>query len=252
MEPPKKMKDAPGRPEVRDASVIVATKDRPELLMELLRSLSACAPLPAEVVLADDGSAQPVAQVVERLSWPFPVRVVRSERAFGPSTARNRAVHASRGGVLLFTDDDCVVDRGWVGALHGALVVEDEQLGGVGGRVIARDTDIYSRYFELHRVLEPRPHDVRHPARVPYLVTANCAVRRDVYMRAGGFDARLSIAGGDDVAFSMRIVRCGYHLEHAAEAVVRHRFRPGLPDFARTFYRYGLGGRYVVDRYLPR
>jgi cellulose synthase/poly-beta-1,6-N-acetylglucosamine synthase-like glycosyltransferase len=84
------------------------------------------------------------------------------------------------------------------------------------------------------------------------LVTANCAIRRDVFMRAGGFDGRIPAAGGEDAALSMRIMKNGYHFEHEGRAVVEHRFRPGLREFAQTFYRYGLGGRYVVDRYLPR
>jgi GT2 family glycosyltransferase len=154
--------------------------------------------------------------------------------------------------VLLFTDDDCIVSPSWVGALHTALdVPADSPLGGVGGRVLARDRDVFSRYFELHRILEPRPHDAAHPTRIPYLVTANCGIRRDVFMRAGGFDGRIPAAGGEDAALSMRIAKRGYHFEQVRDAVVHHRFRPGFRAFYETFYRYGLGGRYVVDRYLP-
>lgn len=237
-----------------NVSVIVATRDRPRLLGDLLASLASCRPTPMEVVVVDDGSAVPVSSGCLGRTLPFRLRVLRNERAVGPGAARNRGVHASRGDLLLFTDDDCVVAESWAGALYRALVDEaaDESLGGVGGRVLARDRDVFSRYFELHRILDPRPHDRTHPARIPYLVTANCAIRRDVYMRAGGFDGRIPVAGGEDAALSMRIAKRGYYFEHVADAVVWHRFRPGLSEFARTFYRYGLGGRYVVDRYLPR
>ncbi len=213
--------------------------------------MALCDPPPDEAIVVDDGSAVRLdAALLERVV-PFPLRVLRNDSSVGPGAARNRGVHASRGALLLFTDDDCTVDRGWVGAMASRLAVAAPELGGVGGRVLARDGDVFSRYYEFHRILEPRRHDAAHPERIPYLVTANCAVRRDVFMRAGGFDGRIPVAGGEDAALSMRMVRKGYHLEHVSAAVVRHRFRPGFVDFARTFYRYGLGGRYVVDRYLP-
>lgn len=239
-------------PQLLDASVIVATRDRPDLLADLVASLARCAPMPRELVVVDDASTRPVDEVGLRSALAIRVRVVRNERSVGPGAARNRGVHASRGEVLLFTDDDCVVDPAWAGRLVTALAEGAEELGGVGGRVLARDRDVVSRYYELHRILEPRAHDAAHPRRVPYLVTANCAIRRDAFMRAGGFDGRIPAAGGEDAALSMRMVRRGYHFEHVPEAVVHHRFRPSLRDFARTFYRYGLGGRFVVDRYLSR
>jgi GT2 family glycosyltransferase len=233
------------------ASVIVASRDRPTLLRELLASLAKTTPLPGEVVIADDGSVTPIASYLPSRTWPFRLHILRNESSHGPANARNRAVHASRGDLLLFTDDDCVVDLRWVDALASPLVNEDRQLAGVGGRVLARDADLYSRYFEFHRVLEPRPHDASHPERIPYLVTANCAVRRDAFMRAGGFDETIRFAGGEDAALSMRLAKSGFHFHRQPAAVVRHRFRPGIRALARMFYQYGKGGRYVVDRYLP-
>lgn len=234
-------------------SVIVASRNRRGLLGDLLASLGACNPHPAEVVVVDDAGDEPLDQSELADGLAFRLRVVRNDRRVGPGAARNRGVHASRGDVLLFTDDDCIVRSDWVGVLAGAVETRaDDMLGGVGGRVLARERDLFSRYFEFHRILEPRPHDAAHPRRIPYLVTANCAIRRDVFMRAGGFDGRIPAAGGEDAALSMRIVRSGYHFEREESAIVEHRFRPGLREFSRTFYRYGLGGRYVVDRYLPR
>ena len=239
--------------DVLDASVVVATRNRLDLLQDLVRSLAVCLPLPRELVIVDDASDIPIDAGFFPGGDQLRIRILRNDRCLGPGASRNRGVHASRGAVLLFTDDDCVVNPGWAGALVRPLAdPSDLNLGGLGGRVLARDRDVVSRYFEFHRILEPRTHDAAHPRRIPYLVTANCAVRRDVFMRACGFDGRIPAAGGEDAAFSMRIVQRGYHFEHVPDAVVEHRFRPGLMDFARTFYRYGLGGRYVVDRYLPR
>jgi GT2 family glycosyltransferase len=241
----------PNPQSVASASVIVASRDRAGPLLELLASLAAATPLPGEVVVVDDGSVAPVAASLPSQTWPFRLHILRNESSSGPASARNRAVHASRGDLLLFTDDDCVVDPQWVAALASSLATTDRQLGGVGGRVLARDSDVYSRYLEFHRVLEPRPHDASRPDCIPYLVTANCAVRRDAFMRAGGFDEAIRFAGGEDAALSMRLAKSGFHFQRQPAAIVRHRFRPGVRAMARMFYQYGKGGRYVVDRYLP-
>ena len=234
-----------------DAAVVVPTRNRHSLLLDLLSSLRHLDPVPAEVVVVDDASASPVTSPVISADYPFHLKVLRNQLCIGPGASRNRGVHHSRSSIILFTDDDCIVKPGWASALVDAIKRGSESLGGVGGRVLARDRDIYSRYYEFHRILEPRPHNAANPDAIPYLVTANCAMTREWFMRAGGFDERLPDAGGEDAALSMRIARLGGHFLRTDGAVVHHRFRRGLVDFARTFYRYGLGGRYVVDRYLP-
>ena len=233
-------------------SVIIPTHNRPDMLAGLLRSLVECEPLPDEVIVVDDASAVSVQELFDGPDFPFRFRILRNETSKGPGTARNRGVHASRGELLLFTDDDCLVNPGWIGAMRQAyLETEEPNLGGVGGRVRAADKDLFSRYYDFHRILEPRPHDEEYPKRIPYLVTANCAVSRTAFMKAGGFDGRIPTAGGEDAALAVRMIKRGYFLEHSPAAIVRHRYRSSLKDFAKTFYRYGLGGRFVVDRYLP-
>ncbi len=230
-------------------SLIVATHNRDIMLSELLTSVSHMNPKPDEVIVCDDGSLKPVN--LESLEIGCPIKLIRQEIPTGPGGARNRAVHFSRGEILLFTDDDCIVSSTWGGILAYTLESFDESVAGVGGKVLARDTNLISQYYEYHRVLEPRPHNARDPGAIPYLVTANCAVRRDAFMKAGGFDTRLPTAGGEDAALSMRMIKLGYSFQFVKNAIVWHRFRPQLQDFVKTFYRYGLGGRYVVDRYLP-
>ncbi|MCK5290919.1 MAG: glycosyltransferase [Thermoplasmata archaeon] len=232
-------------------SVIIATRDRPSMLSDLLDSIRSARPAPEEVVIVDDGSRHPLGNAIGKGGWPFRLKIIRNNVSKGPAIARNTAVHNSRGDILLFTDDDCIVDPEWAYCLAGRLANGSDGLGGVGGRVLAKDGDIFSRYYEFNRILDPRPHDRDHPDRIPYLVTANCGITKDVYMKAGGFDCDMRIAGGEDVAISMRIAKLGRFFQRDEQATVWHRFRPGLRRFCRAFYNYGRGGSHVVDRYLP-
>ena len=232
-------------------SVIVASRNRNTMAFNLLNSLKHLGPTIEEVVMVDDGSPIPLPFMKWDIDWPFRLKVIRNDVAQGPARARNQGVHKSRGNILLFTDDDCIVEPQWAEQLTSHLDKGTKGIGGVGGRVIAHEMDIFSRYYDYNRILDPKPHDRENPERIPYLVTANGGMTREVYMKAGGFDHDMLIAGGEDVALSMKIAKLGLHFERNASAVVRHKFKPGLMQFWRTFYNYGRGGRHVVDRYLP-
>jgi len=233
------------------ATVIVPTHNRPEELNGLLTSLSRQSCLDFEVVIVDDASTHRITDSISKSTWPFKLRIKRNEINKGPGLSRNTGVLLARSDLLLFTDDDCRPASNWVESFLAAVESSAPQVGGFGGQTLAEGKDIFSKYYDFHRLLDPMPHDRNNPEHIPYLVTANCAVRKDALLLSGGFDGRIPLAGGEDVAASLRMVKSGYTLIRCAEALVYHRFRPGLRNVWKTSYRYGLGGRFVVDRYLP-
>ena len=79
-------------------SVVIPTRDRPELLRRALASI----PLGHEVVVVDDGSTVPVVVDDPR------ARVVRRETSGGAAAARNAGIVASSGDWVGFCDDDDV------------------------------------------------------------------------------------------------------------------------------------------------
>ena len=63
-----------------------------------------------EVIIADDGSVDPV-RITE--TYPFQVKVIRLERTldFGAGRARNAAAQVSHGEILIFLDSDVIPER---------------------------------------------------------------------------------------------------------------------------------------------
>lgn len=229
-------------------SVVMPTRDRPGHAVRALRSVVAsCAEYGrgVEVVVVDDASRVELRRVVEA-EFGALVRVVRLPRSRGPGAARNAGVEAAGGDVVLFTDDDVVVHGRWVRELAVYLTDAPRSVGGVGGRVFALGGDVVSRYFEYHRLLDPfRTED----GVVLYLVTCNCAYRRDVLHAVGGFDEDLRRPGGEDPGLSFKVTNAGFQLHLHEPAVVWHDFRPGVRDFMRTCFRYGFGCRLQADRH---
>ena len=113
-------------------SVIVSTYNRPDALEAVLLSLLEQTDTRYEIIIADDGSAEPTQEVVRRFqataaqarrtrsSAPQVIHAWHSDDGFRLSAARNLGVHASAGDYLIFLDGDCVVRPNFV-ARHRTL-----------------------------------------------------------------------------------------------------------------------------------
>ena len=113
-------------------SVVIATHNRRERLRRCLDSLAAQSQDPAsfEVLIADDGSGDGTAAMVEELRMPFALRVLRLEKG-GKSAALNAALAAGPAPVCLFIDDDVVASPELVSG-HLAAHHENPKTLGIG------------------------------------------------------------------------------------------------------------------------
>jgi glycosyltransferase involved in cell wall biosynthesis len=97
------------RGDSRAISVVVSTYEWPEALDVVLRALSEQPGERFEIVVADDGSGQETAEVVERWRHELDLRHVwQSNEGFLKAKLLNRAALATRGDYLVFLDGDCV------------------------------------------------------------------------------------------------------------------------------------------------
>ena len=103
-------------------SVIVPTRDRPELLRRTLDCLAPGTQTLAadqyEVIVSDDARPPTTAWLASSHPW---VRTVEGP-ARGPAANRNAGARAARGTWLAFTDDDTEPRRDWLEALARACI----------------------------------------------------------------------------------------------------------------------------------
>ncbi|MEJ2884824.1 glycosyltransferase [Actinomycetospora aeridis] len=121
----------PGAPDAATVSVVVPVRDRPDELARLLAALGGSGV--AEVVVVDDGSADPDATV--RVAATHGARIVRHAVSRGPAAARNTGAGASTGALVAFLDSDVVPEPGWLPTLLGHLA--DPAVGLAAPRIVA-------------------------------------------------------------------------------------------------------------------
>jgi glycosyltransferase involved in cell wall biosynthesis len=105
-------------------SVVVATHDRAHQLGQLVGALQSQSGVgPFEVIIVDDASTDDTWAVLQRIcsTSPCPLRPLRLAKNSGPATARNAGWRAARAPLVVFTDDDCIPQSGWLAAVVDGL-----------------------------------------------------------------------------------------------------------------------------------
>jgi len=87
-------------------SIIVRTKDRPELLQDALKSIADQTYRPIEVVLVNDGGSEVDPVGVETILDGIPLTSVKNETSLGRGAALNIGLEKSKGVYVAFLDDD--------------------------------------------------------------------------------------------------------------------------------------------------
>jgi glycosyltransferase involved in cell wall biosynthesis len=117
--------------------------------------------------------------------------LVRCERP-GVGRARNAGWRAARHEIVLFTDDDVVVDAGWRDALAAAVAAHPEA-GFVTGRVLPPAGPAPSRDVAIKRDEQPAAYDAASVGNLGH--GASVGIRRTVLDRLGGWDESMGIGG---------------------------------------------------------
>lgn len=201
-------------------SIIVPTFRRPDVLRETLRALLQL-DYPAdrhEIIVVDDGSGDGTADVVEALRAEHPHLLYQPQKNSGVATARNNGARLARGEILIFNDDDIVVQPSMIHQHLETMEEFDDCL--VNGHwefapelAQALQKTPFGRYrIELEQWV--KKNLAKTPLRAgrvePEGMTAcNLGVRREHFRQVGGFDEDFPFAGYEDQEFSLRAAALG-------------------------------------------
>lgn len=242
-------------------SVIICSRDRGPSLRDTLDSLFTPKNLLASdwecilVYYPPDRETEETANEYAR-KFPSRLRPVGQEGA-GKSKALNDGIRAARGGILSFTDDDCLCDDGYLEGIRD--VFGDSGIHAVQGRELVefegQPPTWFGSLLTVAMGLMEHGNEFReHPK--PELYGSNMALRRQVFIEMGGFRPDLGAGtaepGGmaEDTEFGYRLLKAGYRIFYAPQILIRHR----IPAHRLTrsfcfdrFYRCGVS----VAHYKP-
>ena len=219
-------------------SIIIPVYNRPDEVDDLLRSLTAQRYRRFEVVLVEDGSTRPCRDVAERYAEQLNIRYFAIPNG-GPSGARNYGAAQSQGDYLLILDSDVVLPETYLEAVDRAL--DENPADAFGGPDCA-----HSSFTPIQKAISYAMTSFFTTGGIRggkkkldkfYPRSFNMGIRRDVFQALQGFDTTMRY--GEDIDFSIRIIRSGYRTVLFPEAFVYHKRRTTFHQFFRQVEHSG-------------
>lgn len=236
-------------------TVAVCTRDRPSDLALCLDALCRLDYPALDLLVIDNAPSNGDTEQLVRTHYPS-VRYIREQRP-GLDWARNRAIVESRGEIIAYTDDDVIVDPGWVTALVRAFT-ENPDVMAVTGLVTPYELETKAQYYFEHnggfgrgferkwvRLERGAANRWQYYGTGQYGTGANMAYRRGLFDAIGMFDPALDVGtvtnGGGDLEMFFRVLKAGYTLAYEPDALVRHRHRRDYRTFRKQIKNNGIG-----------
>jgi glycosyltransferase involved in cell wall biosynthesis len=221
-------------------SVVLPTRNRPEMLARALANLSPTLQPGDELVVVDSASTD--AAGVAAVAHAAGARLVRCERK-GETRARNAGWRAATHDLLAFTDDDVVVAPGWADAFAHAFTVHPDAAFFTGRTGWPPDQPEPERPVSVK--LDPEPAVLDATSRGDLGHCANLAIRRPVLAAIGGFDEALGAGGrfraGPDVDLFDRLFGAGHTGRYEPTALAYHDQWRDRRDLFELEWSYGVG-----------
>jgi GT2 family glycosyltransferase len=192
-------------------SFVVPTFERPDDLKKCLESLShenqMGAP-PFEIIVTDDSKSDNSKELVEnnfsKVKWG-------RGKQNGPARNRNAGVRRAKGVWIIFIDDDCIADKGFLNAYSKAIKNNPN--------AILFEGKIYPDRPRMTWA-ECCPEN----SNGGMFWTSNLCVKKKIFDEIGGFDERFRVAY-EDIDFAYRIKAQGFKTKFIKDASVCHPWR---------------------------
>ncbi len=207
-------------------SIIIATRDRSEMLESCLRHVVEQDYPHYEIVIVDNSVDNLTASVVSK--FPISSYIRENPNTDNLSFLRNIGIDHSRGEILAFLDDDSIVQTGWLSNIIRAFA--DQTVGGVTGRVIddtwpEDNSPVIGRLSPREDMTGTFNNHYPDIVDVDYLFGCNMTFRREALEQVGGFDTWMHYAR-EDQEMSLRVKKAGYRLIFHPGVVVQHLHAP--------------------------
>ena len=203
-------------------SIVVPTFRRPDALEETLAAILRLDYRADryEVIVVDDGADDETAGIVHRFRGHGVELMIEAQTHRGAACARNLGARLAGGEMLLFCDDDMILEPSYlrlhllVRERHGDAVVSGawrfspKVMEALGRSPFGRYRIHLERGFQEDgggRPLEGDPGCLL----MPLLGSGNLVLRRDRFWEIGGFDEDFPVAGAEDQDFSIRARAAG-------------------------------------------
>ena len=234
-----------------NTSLIICSRNRPDLLAELVVSILQGEEVPTELVVVDDSDSPNVRLQNLVTDRSCEIRYIWN-RSVGLSRANNTGIATARYDMIIFTQDDVLVTPTWFGVIVRSLlkakprtVVTGKVL--PGGKEVGGGFAPSTKSDEEIEVYEGR-------IGLDVLYVQNMAIFRSAFDEIGEFDPDLGpgtpFPAAEDNDFAFRLLEAGYRIVYDPHAVIYHRAWRSEDEYLWLHWNYGRGQGAFYSKYF--
>ncbi len=228
-------------------SLVIPVYNRPNEIDELLESLTLQTFKNFEVIVVEDGSAIPCDEIIQKYNSQLNIKYYSKENT-GPGLTRNYGVERATGEYVIIFDSDCIIPPNYMEIVDSNL--KKEAVDAFGGPDRAHPS-----FSKLQKAINysmtsffttggirggKKQLDKYYPR------SFNMGVKKDVYQATGGFS---KMRFGEDIDFSLRLVKANYNVKLFIDAWVYHKRRVDLKKFYKQVFNSGIARINLLKRH---
>ncbi len=227
-------------------SVIIPVYNRPHEVDELLNSLTKQSYQNFEILIIEDGSTDRCESIVERYSDQLNISYYYKENS-GQGFSRNYGFERANGDYFIVFDSDCLIPSHYFETVKNHL--QKNKLDAYGGPDCEHQSFtpiqkaisyVMTSPFTTGGIRGNENHaGTFHPR------SFNMGISREVYEKTGGY--RITRMG-EDIEFSIRIIKNGFKTGLVPNAFVYHKRRTSFKKFFNQLHFFGRA-RINVNRF---
>jgi len=261
-------------------SMVIVTMNRQELLELCLKHISESSYKDKEVIVVD-GSNSPEIIEANKANSEACGAAYLSIPGIGLCKGRNLGIHESIGDIIIFIDDDILVQKDTIDNIMPAfddpkvmgcsiklLPLGDNEFATMQGRLIPSDRGEHKfratpEELRVSLLIKTTISQITHPLKKipssklpPPLNTGPFCFfpyRREVFDLVGEWDEGLGggtpAGGAEDVDMAYRVLKGGYDIVYEPKAIVYHAHRTSYEELWKLHYRMGKVGKALIRKY---
>lgn len=231
-------------------SLIVPVYNRPDEVTELLESLATQSFKDYELVLVEDGSEIPSGEIAKSYEDRINIRYFFKENA-GPSYARNFGMEKAEGDYFIFCDSDCILPEDYFENIDKEIKANPVDAFGGPDRAHPDFNNLQkaTSYAMTSFLTTGGIRGGKKKVDKFYPRSFNMGISKEVFQNVGGFP-KTRMHPGEDMVFTIEIMRKGYKTRLLEDAYVFHKRRTSLAKFKKQVFNFGYT-RVLISNLYP-
>lgn len=216
-------------------SVIITNWNGKSILQKHLEHIIKTSPEACEFIFTDDASTDDSVNYVKSLQKKYKnLKIIAHKENQGFAQNSNNAVKQSIGDLVVLLNSDIHPKLGYISATLKHF--SDPSVFGVSFAEVGHEN--YGKVFWKDGYIQIEPGSTKKTHIAAYISGGSSIVKREIYLKLGGFDTVYKPFYFEDLDLGLRAWRSGYKLLFEPKAIVEHQHEQTISKFPKKFLIY--------------